>query len=93
MTAMPGSMGLLREAEQMLGGSAGRLFADLAGNDEFIGILSLQASDLVGGNIVDELPVAVLEVGEHVVGIVGFVQNDVHIVDVLVESLVPCVLL
>lgn len=28
-----GSLGLLREAEQMLGGSAGRLFADLAGND------------------------------------------------------------
>ena len=28
-----GSLGLLREAEQMLGGTSGRLFADLAGNE------------------------------------------------------------
>ena len=79
------SLGLLSLSARQRGGSgedvlvdvpADVVGADLAGNDEFIGILSLQAGDLVGGNVVDELPVAVLEVGEHVVGVVGEVEVD-----------------
>ena len=79
------SLGLLSLSARQRGGSgedvlvdvpADVVGADLAGNDEFIGILSLQAGDLVGGNVVDELPVAVLEVGEHVVDVVGEVEVD-----------------
>ena len=38
--------------------------ADLAGDDELLGEVDLQSSDLVGGYIVDQLPSAVLEVGQ-----------------------------
>ena len=50
--------------------------ADLASDDELFGIVNLQVSDLSGGHVVDEQPVAVFEVGQHVVGIVRQVALD-----------------
>ena len=50
--------------------------ADLAGDEVLGGVLALQALDLSGGNIVNQLPGAVLEVGQHVVGVVGEIELD-----------------
>ena len=47
---------------------------NLAGNNEFRRILFLQGSDFRGGNVVDQLPVALLEVRQHVVRVVGEVE-------------------
>ena len=53
--------------------------ADLASDEVLGGILALQTLDLSGGNVVDQLPGAVFEVGQHVVGIVREVElDDVH---------------
>ena len=49
---------------------------DLADDLELIGIVLLEVGYLVGGNVVDELPVAVLEVGELVVGVIGEIELD-----------------
>ena len=50
--------------------------ADLAGDEVLGGILGLQALDLLGGNVVNQLPGAVFEVGQHVVGVVREVELD-----------------
>ena len=50
--------------------------ADLARHHKLGGILLLQGSDLRGGHVVDQLPVAVLEVRQHVVCIIGQIEVD-----------------
>lgn len=59
---------------------------DLAGDHELFGILSLQSLDFVGGNVVDQLPGAVLEVGQHVVAVIGQEELDLvhgHVVSAM----------
>ena len=48
----------------------------LAGDDKLIRILFLEGGDLIGRHFIDQLPVAVLKVCEHVVGVVRQIEID-----------------
>ena len=50
--------------------------SDLSSDNKFVWILNLESWDFFVWNIVDEEPVAVLEVRKHVVGIIGEVELD-----------------
>ena len=56
--------------------------ADLPHHEKLIGILSFQSRNFVGGNVVDHLPVAVLEVGQVIVGVIGQIVLDLLHADV-----------